>query len=320
MSFTHELPEVPVLPPLGISLQEKSTPDMALTKPVSRGNEAPKVAPSPSPSFADSFATAYTSPVDENDEISRLGPSSLAPPQSLRKSISVDSFAKYGRDGARSNRKNGTASPDSPRSPVYGSPVESAVRPDRKPWSGRIRGESLSLMQRDHCIPPALDSDGDRYDPLTSIERFRRVSLKNPDPLRSAIRGGDLPLPSRSQTSSMSGTPTNTTPREGLSQVPSSSSLASSSKRPFNFAVANPGRSRSGSLGYAPPSAPKRMVINTHIAPPVSRMYLQKNKVMLMFWNSAGCLFPPRTLSLLSLERLIAGNLRSFVKGSRHLD
>jgi hypothetical protein len=54
-----------------------------------------KLSKSPALSFAESFATALTSQPDGEDNMSCPPPSSLFPPQPLRKSVSVDSFALY---------------------------------------------------------------------------------------------------------------------------------------------------------------------------------------------------------------------------------
>ncbi|KAF9526442.1 ras guanine nucleotide exchange factor domain-containing protein [Crepidotus variabilis] len=217
---------------------------------------------SPAPSFAESFATARTSPDDDEDadfvSLTRLGPpsSTLAPPQSLRKSISVDSFAQY----------NSSRQLDSPRTPVE-------QHLSRQPWISRHRGESLSSV--DHPVARPMDADGDRYDPLSAAatERYRRASLKVHEPPKSSIRAGDLPLPSRSHNNSIS----TTASAPGISE-----SIPPSSSRPSSFKLGS-SRSRSGSMNHVHSNPLKRIVIDTQVSLPRNR------EVVLVVLGTRGC-------------------------------
>lgn len=258
MSVPHEIPDLPSLPPLVLP----SFPGATLTPPLPSPDKSPShLLQSPSPSVADSFATAYTSaiPADGLEETNLLGSSSLAPPQSLRKSLSVDSFAQYAGDDCRSGSSN--PSVGSSRNLVYGIPFDGQGESSIPAWSSRSRGQSLSSMQRDHepTFPP--DSYVDCYDPLSMSrrERFRRQSLKSPEAPTPSVRAGDLTLPARISTTNAPSI------REDgeLPLVSSTSSLQSFSRRGSPFVTHPAGRLRSGSLGYNLPA--KRTVLNPHI-------------------------------------------------------
>ncbi|KAF8973945.1 ras guanine nucleotide exchange factor domain-containing protein [Flammula alnicola] len=288
MSAAHELPGLPSLPPLALPSHPESTLG-SVTPPVPKAKEPSHFLQSPALSFAESFSTAYTSPSrEEEDETTRLGPSSLAPPQNLRKSVSVDSFAQYSREGSRS-QSNESSEP--PRNLVYGIQVETQAHSDKPAWSPRHRGESLSSMHRDYDSSFPLDSDVDRYDPISlpAIERFRHQSLKGQDPSKTFIRGGELPLPSRAQNSSSATTP-NDRERESLPSISSTSSLQSASRRGNAYVTPSAGRMRSGSLGYNPSSSSKRTVVNPHNPPPIRSSVSNSNKdIILAVIGTTGC-------------------------------
>ncbi|TFK41136.1 ras guanine nucleotide exchange factor domain-containing protein [Crucibulum laeve] len=284
MPPTHDLPSLPPLPPLKVPQDSNGA-----TLHPGHADGAPLLQ-SPAPSFADSFSTAFTSPSEQDNEDkldspSRLGSATLVPPQSLRKSISVDSFVHYGREsaqatGPRPNRGNTSSAVDPPRRVIFG--ISSALKKEREEPSqiGRDRGASVGSVRDEHANYSLADSDTERYERLGSpVDRYRRASLKGHEPAR-VIRGGELPLPSRapalSTTSSMSSimtastnasTTTNTT-EEASPQV----QLATSSlplipqRRATPVFSANAGRTRSGSLGVYAPSSGRRMLINTHIS------------------------------------------------------
>lgn len=250
MSTPHELPDLPSLPPLELPAYDVSFLSVPPSDPISS-----RPLQSPSLSLAESFSTAYTSATspDDNPESTRLLSSSLAPPYSLRKSISVDSFAQYTRDARAPLAEN--------QLPAYGT----SAGTEREPisWSSRSRGQSLSSIQPDHPPSFPLDSDVDRYEPLSvsPTERFRRQSLKSPESPMSPLRGGDLTLPSRTSSTI---TP-NPYERGDFPSVASASSLQSSSKRAnaYQHQLPPAGRLRSGSLGYNMPST--KTIMNPHI-------------------------------------------------------
>jgi hypothetical protein len=263
-------PELLPLSPLETSLKKDPNPAAGQSNlSVPKDRDAARFLQSPTPSFAESFSTAFTSPDDEVDEATRLGLSSLAPPQSLRKSVSVDSFTPYNRDGSRTQLNS---SPEPSHSNVYSAVPVAQRRSDAQVWPGR-HNESLNALRRDHESSSPPDSDIDRYDPISlpAIERFRHASLKSQDPSKPPLRAGDLSLPSRTQSGSAVASSSGHGPRE-REHLPSlsSASLQASFRRGSAFAPPTVGRVRSGSLGYNPPNSSKRTIFNPHIPPSVS--------------------------------------------------
>ncbi|KAG5635097.1 hypothetical protein H0H81_012453 [Sphagnurus paluster] len=242
---------------------------------------------SPTPSFADSFATAYTSPADL-DTISAVPSPSLAPLQSLRKSISVDSFVHFGRDhhptgGSSSSRIAPGSILDTPRNLVFGSSPPFTTERDQV-LGGRNRGSSVSTRDGEEST---FDSDVERSDPLYSpVERYRHASLK--DQSRPLIRGGELPLPSRtptlSTTSSMSSVMSTSTSPTTLEEVPRHLSLSSLQFYTRTPQLAPSGRIRSGSLGTYTNTG-RHALINTQM-PGVSTPGVP---VTLIVVGTAGC-------------------------------
>lgn len=259
------------LSPLDTSEQNDPNPAAGQSNlSVPKDKDAAQFLQSPTPSFADSFSTAFTSPDDEVEEATRLGPSSLAPPQSLRKSVSVDSFTPYNRDGSQTQLNS---SPEPSHSNVNNTvPVTQRRSDGAQVWPGR-HNESLNALRRDHESPSPPDCDIDRYDPISlpAIERFRHLSLKSQDPSKASIRPGDLSLPSRTHSSSAVASSSGHSPREREHLPMSSPPLQASSRRGSAFATPTVGRVRSGSLGYNPPNSAKRTIINPHISPSVSQ-------------------------------------------------
>jgi len=262
-----------ILPLSPLETSEQKDPNPAAGQSnlsVPKDKDAAHFLQSPTPSFADSFSTAFTSPDDDVEEATRLGLSSLAPPHSLRKSVSVDSFTPYNDD----SRTQLNSSPEPSHSNVYNNvPVTQRRSDDAQVWPGR-HNESLNAFRRDHESSSPPDCDIDRYDPISlpAIERFRHPSLKSQDPSKASIRPGDLSLPSRTQSSSAVASPSGHGPRE-REHLPSISSPLpqASSRRGSAFATPTVGRVRSGSLGYNPPNSTKRTIINPHISPSVSQ-------------------------------------------------
>ena len=241
MSATNEIPVLTI--PIPTSTTGSST------VPTTSESHSTTLLHSPATSSVKSFITACTSDENQNSVNTFHSPLSLAPPQNLRKSISVDSFAKFNREGSRPGRSYTVSDKNASQNLVYALSSESSLRSGKHGLSVRHRGESLSTVYIDMDSP--LESDTDRYDPLniSSTERFRHLSLKNLEMQKPLVRGGELPLPSRAlQNTSLSNINNITnisTVRPSLSSHPS----FDSSKRVNSFTSLNPSRSRSGSLG-----------------------------------------------------------------------
>ncbi|KAJ6604672.1 ras guanine nucleotide exchange factor domain-containing protein [Mycena vulgaris] len=179
-------------------------------------------------------------------------------PQSVRKSVSVDSFAPHIRDAApRPNRGHTASALEAPQNLIiFNRPP---VRERVPMYSGRKRGASVSSSLRDE-YDPSGDSDVERSDSFA--ERYAVGGMDNVKP----IRGGELPLPPRtttlSATSSMSSimsASTSSSTEEGIHvRQPIRASMPPAPSRT--------GRTRSGSLGVYASHPPKRMLINTHLS------------------------------------------------------
>ena len=242
MSATNEIPALTI--PIPTSTTSSST------APTTSESHSTTLLHSPASSSAKSFTTACTSTEGQNCVNTLHPPLSLPPPQNLRKSISVDSFAKFNREFSRPGRSYTVSDQNASQNLVCALSPESS-RPGKHGLSVRHRGESMSTVDIDQDSP--LESDTDRYDPLTvtSTERFRHLSLKNLEMQKPLVRGGELPLPSRAQQKT-SLSPLNTNNITNLSTVrPSLASHPSfdSSKRVNSYTSLNSSRSRSGSLG-----------------------------------------------------------------------
>jgi hypothetical protein len=241
MSATNEIPVLTI--PIPTSTTSSST------APTTSESHSTTLLHSPASSSVKSFTTACTSTEGQN-YVTLHSPLSLAPPQNLRKSISVDSFAKFSREGSRPGRSYTVSDQNASQNLVYALIPESSW-PGKLGLSVRHRGESMSTVYIDQDSPS--ESDTDRYDPLniSSTERFRHLSLKNLEMQKPLVRGGELPLPSRAQQNT-SLSPLNINNMTNLSTVrpplPSHPSF-DSSKRVNSYTSLNSSRSRSGSLG-----------------------------------------------------------------------
>ncbi|KAF9270242.1 ras GEF [Marasmius fiardii PR-910] len=268
-----------------------SFPDSQIT----RDSTTPR---SPASSFAskESFLTAVSTPpasyIDPPNSSSTNPTSHLSPQaSSLRKSVSVDSFVHYPRElhsavVTRPFRGNTGSALEPPRGLVSGSRRGLYSQLTK---GNRGRGESLSSVGGGYQSSVAGDSDVERSDILMgSTDSYKHASFKSQDPTGSFIRGGELPLPSRtpalsttSSTSSILTSSTSSSTQEGRPSIQSSPSLQSLS-RP-NVVVS--GRTRSGSLGiYGPSSGGRRVQINTHI-----NFNDQMQAVTLIVVGTAGC-------------------------------
>ncbi|KAJ6519841.1 ras guanine nucleotide exchange factor domain-containing protein [Mycena sanguinolenta] len=176
--------------------------------------------------------------------------------QSVRKSVSVDSFAPLARDAApRPNRGHTASALEAPRNLIFD---RSSTREQVQMYNGRKRGASVSSSLRDE-----EDNDSDVERSESFPERYSGMDNVKP------IRGGDLPLPPRattlSTTSSMSSIMTassTSSTEDGIhtramrASIPSVTTASSS----------RTGRTRSGSLGVYASHPAKRVLINTHVS------------------------------------------------------
>ena len=229
----------------------------SLSQPMSVQNSSDQSQSPGTLQFKASFSTS-TVPVKRKNS-SHLVTPALADdelPQLLRKSFSVDSFAPY--QGCGSTRGKSVPRNDSSRGPL----AASGTKAGQVQATGRLRGESLSSGSS-----RILDADGDRYDPLSAsaTERYRRGQLKTV--AKQPIRGGDLPLPLRTPTNSVSTiASTSSTLLNATANMPRNPSSRQSSDRPAS------GRSRSDSTGINPS---RKITINTQVPPsnPVSNRF-----------------------------------------------
>ncbi|KAJ6575137.1 ras guanine nucleotide exchange factor domain-containing protein [Mycena capillaripes] len=175
--------------------------------------------------------------------------------QGVRKSVSVDSFAREApRSSNRTNRGHTASALEAPRNLIFDrSPTQDRVQM----YDGRKRGASVSSSLRDD-YDPSGDSDVEHSESFP--ERYPGMDNVKP------IRGGELPLPPRttalSTTSSMSSimsvSSTSSTEDGAHNRRPMRSSIPATSSRT--------GRTRSGSLGVYPSQPVKRILINTHVS------------------------------------------------------
>ena len=221
-----------------------------------------------SPSFTESRpAPPIPSQPDENRD-SRHSPSpSLSPSLGLRKSLSVDSFVQFRRDGPskvgqRQNRVIASSSV----------PPSQAVKTEKEGISRttRYRGASVTGAVGDYHRSTVGDRAFERTDPLGRLhEVSSRTSLKGQDKIRSFIKAGELPLPSRTPTlsstssmSSMSGASSSSL--EHAPRLQSALSMQAMTRR-GNPLVGVTGRARSGSLGVYVSQSGKPSFINTQV-------------------------------------------------------
>lgn len=214
-SAGHCLPAIPSLPPIempgdpdeNIYLDLEHDP---IASPLSASSMAPQA----------SFSSTSSSPVVPRNPPLITGVSGAPSPsstdsalQSLRKSISVDSFVGYDRetsprvDGSRVNRGNTystlevsrTRKLDPSMSPFHREPPTFS-----QPYV-RSRGASVSTMSHDSAIEHRRE-----IEPLQRLKRpseIRRGSVKGKDQVRTGPRPGDLNLPPRTPAQARDDTP-----------------------------------------------------------------------------------------------------------------
>ncbi len=257
MASGHPFLTLPAVPPLDLALNGSVTTVEVDPRDDSNGG-----------ALIESYSTA----LDKTDVQSRM-----APGPSLRKSVSVDSFAQYNQkspvlSGPRPNRGHTGSAIEPPRNIVYG--VSSSLQKEREEQIQATRNQGADDNSTKDGMDPALhDSDVERSDTLGSpVERYRHTSPKPQDHAKPVLRGGELPLPSRtptlSTTSSLSSVlsdiTTNSSTLEDTSRSLSSTSLQLP-RRGTLPAVTAPGRARSGSLGVYSPRSVKRPTTSSYI-------------------------------------------------------
>ena len=239
MSITNEIPVPPsatTSPTIPITTEEHAFLHSPVASPVVKSFSAP----------------SCTSAEDANT------PSSIAFPQSLRKSVSVDSFAKSSRESFRSGRSH-TSSHQNTSQNVVNGPLSPGPRLEKHSFTVRHRGESLKTAQQDSS---PSESDSDRYDPH-SIEGFWNSSVKiqkiHQEVQNPLVRKqGQLPLlPSRTHTSL---SPLNTSNITNFPPPLTSHSSFDSKRRNSTLSSS---RSRSGSLGIYVANSSARIATNS---------------------------------------------------------
>jgi hypothetical protein len=236
---------------------------------------------SPALSFAESFTTARDSPLTPGSDTPfsmDLIPSSST--QNLKKSISVDSFARSQPESFPVTPNGQGSLSSSPSKPSLSRRVDAASRTtfpsmnmlERVPLSSaRNRGFSLSSVG--DVDEYTGDSDVERRGPPNnSSDRHRHLSTKGLDQTRPTIRGGELSLPARapalsgasqsSISSSRSASSETTTAAESLPRQHSFPSAQSLLTRPTLTNLPH-NRFRSGSMGTTLPSARRISVTPT---------------------------------------------------------
>jgi hypothetical protein len=229
----HSLPSILPLPPIEM-------PDSSSSSSPPSSRHTPEQDPSSllgqsSTSLAsqNSFTTALSSsPMNQSRTASPMYHPSLAPPQSLRHSISVDSFVR--KEVPKINTRTKRTNTDLAM-PV---PVRHSLSPDYEPRAVK-RSRRVSFSTDDD---PSVTGDSDLE--LWPSSR-RRPSLKAKEQQQPFIRPGELKLPPRMPI--LSTAPSSA--REGYRRPHATTSMQFIPGR-INPALPNmSGRARSGSLG-----------------------------------------------------------------------
>ena len=261
MASGHPLLTLPTVPPLDLTMNGGETAEQVEPRDDSTG----------SASEIESYSTAQ----DNTDPQSRMPVQSLTPAPSLRKSVSVDSFAQYNQkspaiSGPRQNRGHTGSALEPPRNIVYG--VSSSLQKEREEQI-QARNQGANDDSTNGKGSALHDSDVERSDTLGSpVERYRHTSPKPQDHTKPVLRGGELPLPSRtptlSTTSSLSSVvsdlTTNSSTLDDALRSLSSTSLQLP-RRGTLPTVTAPGRARSGSLGVYSSRSTKRPTTSSYI-------------------------------------------------------
>ncbi|KAH9969049.1 ras guanine nucleotide exchange factor domain-containing protein [Russula dissimulans] len=200
------LPDIPSLPPIEIpNTSFRASVDRPHLPPLDEDSHlSPRAFSSLSPPFHRQLAGS-------NNDIPQPSSTSSSPlSPNLRKSFSVDSFARHSRSSpvsivSRQHRTTPLASPIDEQRPgsVSARPVDSpqASHLPRDPAfsdSGRSRGASVSTLSDEggQTIPEESDVEPIRDAPQISTGP-RRTGIKFKSKLRPTLPPGELPLPSR---------------------------------------------------------------------------------------------------------------------------
>lgn len=237
------LPAIPTLPP--IQMPDESDHDS-----VHSHHSSSSVTPhhATSPTLSSPIATR---------------PSTHHPPQqTLRKSVSVDSFIGYERENSstsstsRPPRATAHTPADSSGTRRTEFSVDSARRHPAEtiPLYVRTRGVSTSTRSDGHDSPVEQNFESESWQPLKKVgDKSRRGSVKGKEQARQSRRPGDLKLPARNQLPPVSANIlSNQLTQPALSDDPrrlhSTTSLQSFPRHSSLTDVIS-GRVRSGSLG-----------------------------------------------------------------------
>lgn len=278
MTIDHTLPSISPLPPIEMpdtptSLSPCNTPDQEHSSFI-RCSSASRAS-------QNSFSTAMSTtpapgspPESQTHPASPIGPLSLAPPQPLRKSLSVGSFVRRDplANGTRTKRTNTDLAMQVPVLLPLGSRDY-----EHRAFQQITRHRGVSFSTQGDYDPSIFeDSDFDAW----HCSNRRRSSLKGKDQHHPLVPPGQLKLPPRmpalsiaSSISSISTAPGS--PMEEYRRLHSTTSMQHIPTRLTHPGVASiSGRARSGSLGVKVTGSGKPMFVNT--SPPVCLIiYLQ---------------------------------------------
>ncbi|KAG1750012.1 ras guanine nucleotide exchange factor domain-containing protein [Suillus paluster] len=274
---SHCLPAIPSLPPIQMPGDtDKNTyldlghdpiaplsASSASTQPSFSSTSSPLVVPRSTP-----FVTGCSSSLSSTDP-------SL---QSLRKSVSVDSFVGYDREtsprtsGPRANRGNTYSAFEESRTRKPDGPLcrESALS---QPFI-HSHGASVSAMYQSRVSGIEHEREPELFQRVKRPSEGRRGSVKGKDHLRTAPRPGDLNLPPRM-------------PVQALDDTRRLHSTTSLTSLPVcNPALANltSGRARSDSLGLPTTSA-----IGRNLLIDITQPSLLPKEIAIAIVGSSGC-------------------------------
>jgi len=318
MSATNDIPA------LTMPIQSTTTTTTSSAVSITSEKNSATFVQSPAISTSESSRTLTEG---ENHANIRCPPLPLPLPQSLRKSVSVDSFPKFSRESSRPSRGYTVSDKSSSQHLVYEPPPDSSSGSEKYNVSARHRGESLSTVYVEQNPSPS-ESDIDRYDLLTrsSTERFRHSSLKNQEMQKPHVRGGELPLPSRTQqNTNLTSLNINNMTNFPTARPPlTSHSSFDSSKRGSSYTTLNSSRSRSGSLGIYVANSLTWMATNSQGFSPVSksprraylRFCLKFSTAVFPFPRKAHCSCCHRHIKFWKIDPHPQGSFRIRLNGS----
>ncbi|KAF9229307.1 hypothetical protein BS17DRAFT_14815 [Gyrodon lividus] len=289
---SHSLPAIPTLPPIQMPGEnDELSSSLHFHSHDSIGPQQASSSFAPHDSMSSSPIVTRSSPfTTDNSVISSSSSSTDYPPQqSIRKSISVDSFVGYEREnssrspGPRPARGNTLSAGDSSRTRISELSVDSRRRrePETVPPYARSRGASVSTTSDGHDSSVEQGFESESWKPLKrSGDKSRRGSVKGKEQARPSRRPGDLKLPSRNLPPAV---PVNYTPnqftqpplpRDDNRRLHSTTSLQSFPRHSSLTDVIS-GRVRSGSLGLQANPSTRTLFVDT-VQSMVSRIHFVK--------------------------------------------